>query len=44
MRMLRFADVYRIMPDSARGYTILAALLWGGVILFVFGIIADLIH
>jgi hypothetical protein len=44
MRMLRLAAVYRIMPDPARGYTILAALLWGGVILFVFGIIADLIR
>jgi hypothetical protein len=44
MRMLRLADVYRIMPDLARGHTILAALLWGGVILFVFGIIADLIR
>ena len=44
MRMLRLADVYRIMPDSARGYTILAALLWGGVTLFVFAIITDLIR
>jgi hypothetical protein len=44
MRMLRLAAVYRIMPDPARGYTILAALLWGGVILFVFAIIADLIR
>jgi hypothetical protein len=44
MRMLRLADVYRIMPDSARGYTILAVLLWGGVTLFVFGIIADVIR
>jgi hypothetical protein len=44
MRMLRLADVYRIMPDPARGHTILALLLWGGVTLFVFAIIADLIH
>jgi hypothetical protein len=44
MRMLRLADVYRIMPDPARGYTILAALLWAGVTLFVFAIVADLIR
>jgi hypothetical protein len=44
MRMLRLADVYRMMPYSARAHTILAVLLWGGVTLFVFGIITDLIR
>ncbi len=42
MRMLRSPYVSRIMPDSARAHTILAVLLWGGVTLFIFGIIADL--
>ena len=44
MRMLRSAYVSRIMPDSARGHTILAVLLWGGVTIFIFGILIDLIH
>jgi len=42
--MLRSADVSRIMPDSARGHTILAILLWGGVTIFIFGILVDLIR
>ena len=44
MRMLRLADVYQMMPDSARAQTILAVLLWSGVTLFVFGIVTDLIR
>lgn len=44
MRMFRLADVHRIMPDTARGHTILAVLLWSGVTLFVFGIIANVIR
>jgi hypothetical protein len=44
MRMLRSAYVFRIMPDSARGHTILAVLLWGGVTIFIFGILLDVIR
>ena len=44
MRMLRSASVCRIMPDSARVHTILAVLLWGGVTIFIFGILVDLIR
>jgi hypothetical protein len=44
MRMLRSAHVFRIMPDSARAHTILAFLLWGGVTIFIFGILLDLIR
>jgi hypothetical protein len=44
MRTLRSAHVSRIMPDSARAHTILAVLLWGGVTIFIFGILIDLIH
>ena len=44
MRMLRSAYVSRIMPDSARGHTILALLLWSGVTIFIFGILVDLIR
>ena len=44
MRMLRSAYVSRIVPDSARGHTILAVLLWGGVTIFIFGILLDVIR
>jgi hypothetical protein len=44
MRMLRSADVSWMMPDSVRGHTILAVLLWGGVTIFIFGILADVIR
>ena len=44
MRMLRSDFVSRMMPDSARGHTILAVLLWGGVTLFIFGILVDVIR
>jgi hypothetical protein len=44
MRMLRTAYVARIMPDSARTHTILAVLLWGGVTIFIFGILLDVIR
>jgi hypothetical protein len=44
MRMLRSAHVSRIMPDSARRHTILALLLWGGVTIFIFGILVDVIR
>jgi hypothetical protein len=44
MRMLRSAYVYRIMPDSGRARTILALLLWGGVTIFIFGILVDVIR
>ena len=44
MRMLRTAYVSRIMPDSVRGHTILAVLLWGGVTIFIFGILLDVIR
>lgn len=42
MRTLRSAYLLRIMPGTARGNTILALLLWGGVTVFIFGIIIDL--
>ena len=42
MRMLRSADLYRMVPSSARAHTILAFLLWSGVTVFIFGIIIDL--
>jgi len=42
--MLRWAYVYRIMPDSGRAHTILALLLWGGVTVFIFGILVDVIR
>jgi hypothetical protein len=32
------------MPDSGRRDTILAVLLWGGVTIFIFGILLDLIR
>ena len=41
MRMLRSAYLSRIVPDSARGETILALLLWSGVTVFIFGILID---
>jgi hypothetical protein len=44
MRMLRSAYILRIMPDSLRGDIILAVLLWGGVTIFIFGILVDLIR
>ena len=44
MRMLRSAYVSRIMSDSAGGHTILAILLWGGVTIFIFGILVDVIR
>ena len=44
MRMLRSAYGSRIMPDSARAHTILAFLLWGGVTIFIFGILLDVIR
>ena len=44
MRMLRSGCVYRIMPDSGRAHTILALLLWGGVTIFIFGILVDVIR
>jgi hypothetical protein len=44
MRMLRSANVSRIMPDSQRWDTIVAALLWGVVTIFIFGILVDLIR
>jgi hypothetical protein len=44
MRMLRSACISRIMHDSLRGDTILAVLLWGGVTIFIFGILVDLIR
>jgi hypothetical protein len=44
MRMLRSAYVSRMMPDSGRAYTILAVLLWGGVTIFIFGILVDVIR
>lgn len=44
MRMLRSAYLSRMVPDTARGHTILALLLWSGVTIFIFGILIDLIH
>ena len=44
MRMLRSAYVFRMMPDSGRAHTILAVLLWGGVTIFIFGILVDVIR
>ena len=44
MRVLRSAYVFRIMPDSVRAHTILAVLLWGGVTIFIFGILVDVIR
>jgi hypothetical protein len=42
--MLRTAYISRIMPDSARGHTILAFLLWSAVTIFIFGILVDVIR
>ena len=42
--MLRSAYVSRIMPDSLRWDTIFAVLLWGGVTIFIFGILIDVIR
>jgi hypothetical protein len=44
MRMLRSAYISRMVPDSGRAHTILALLLWGGVTIFVFGILVDVIR
>ena len=44
MRMPRSAYVSRIIADPVRGHTILAILLWGGVTIFIFGILVDLIR
>jgi hypothetical protein len=44
MRMLRSAYISRITPDSFSGDTVLAVLLWGGVSIFIFGILLDLIR
>jgi hypothetical protein len=33
-----------MVPDSARGHTILALLLWSGVTIFIFGILVDVIR
>ena len=44
MRMPRSAYISRIMPDAARAHTILAFLLWGGVTIFIFGILLDVIR
>jgi hypothetical protein len=41
MRMLRSADLSRVVPDSARTQTLLAFLLWSGVTVFIFGILID---
>jgi hypothetical protein len=41
MRVLRSAYVSRFVPD---GRTILALLLWGGVTIFIFGILVDVIR
>jgi hypothetical protein len=42
MRMLRSAYLSRVVLDSARAETILALLLWSGVMVFIFGILIDL--
>ena len=39
--MARPASFSRIMPDPMRVDTILAVLLWGGMTIFVFGIVID---
>ena len=44
MRMLRSAYLSWMMPDSVRGHTILALLLWGVVTIFIFGILVDVIR
>ena len=44
MRMLRLAYVSRIMLDSGQAHTILAVLLWGGVTIFILGILVDVIR
>lgn len=44
MRMLRSADIYRMVPGWARAETLLALLLWSGVTIFIFGILIDLFH
>jgi hypothetical protein len=41
MRVLRSANFYRILLDSARANTIFALLLWSGVTVFIFGILID---
>ena len=44
MRMPRSAYISRIMPDWLPGDTILAVLLCGGVAIFIFCILFDLIR
>jgi hypothetical protein len=44
MRKLRSASILQIMPDSARLETIFAVLLWGGVTIFIAGILIDVIR
>jgi hypothetical protein len=42
MRIVRSADLYRMVPSLPRPHTILALLLWSGVTVFIFGIVIDL--
>ncbi len=44
MPMLRSPFLSRTTPGSGRGHTLLALLLWGGVTVFIFGILVDLIR
>ncbi len=44
MPMLRSAFLSRTTPGSRWGHTLLALLLWGGVTVFIFGILVDLIR
>jgi len=42
--MLGSSYVSRIMPDSLQMGTVIALLMWGGVTIFIFGILVDLIR
>ncbi len=44
MARLRSAGVARATPGSSRMHTLLALLLWGGVTLFILGILVDMIR
>jgi hypothetical protein len=44
MPMLRSAFLSRATTGPRRGHTLLALLLWGGVTVFIFGILVDLIR
>jgi len=44
MRTRRFERLSGLVPDQGWRQTLLAILLWGGVTVFIFGIIANVIR